>query len=315
MPDGSSQGPPVGVVILSAEDGLADTIVPRLKAAGADLEKIIALTECPDRTGEGTRPPVLPADLEALRKAIAQVDAKLVIIDPLMAFLSGDTNSHRDQDIRRVLHQVAALAEETGAAVTVVRHLNKSNGGPALYRGGGSIGIIGAARSGLLVAVDPDDENRRVLASTKSNLGPRPESLSFHPEAGEDDVVHIVWEGSCTHDANALLAVLVPGEERQAVDEARGFLLAELAEGPVGAKQVKKAAADAGISEASLRRAKTALKVKSEKEGMEGPWSWSLPKATGDGRRCSPSKGEHLQSSSENVEHLRDEDPVMEALL
>ncbi len=159
MPDGSGGGFPAGVVILSGEDGLADTIVPRLIAAGADLSRVVALASCPDSEGDGEHPPVLPDDLPTIRAAIARVGAKLAIIDPLMAYLSDGTNSHKDQDIRRVLFRVAALAEETGAAVLVVRHLNKATGGVALYRGGGSIGIIGAARSGLLVAADPDDEN------------------------------------------------------------------------------------------------------------------------------------------------------------
>lgn len=315
MPDGTSQGPPVGVVILSAEDGLADTIVPRLQAAGADLDRIIALTECADRTGDGSHPPVLPDDLETVRRAIEQIDAKLVIIDPLMAYLSSATNSHRDQDIRRVLHRAAALAEETGAALIVVRHLTKSVGAPAIYRGGGSIGIIGAARSGLLVAVDPDDDNRRVLASTKSNLGPRPESLAFRLEADDDTASHVVWEGTSTHDANSLTALLVPGEEHQAVDDAKEFLLCELAEGPVGAKQVKRAASEAGISEASLRRAKASLKVRSQKASMEGGWSWSLPNMLGGDRTCSSSGIERLRSSSADLECLRLGEPTMEALL
>ena len=170
MPTGNGEREPVGVVILSGEDGLADTIVPRLLAAGADLDRILALTEVPILSGGGSRPPVLPDDLDLIRQAIGRVQASLVVIDPLMAFLTSDTNSHRDQDIRRVLFQVAALAEETGVAVVVVRHLNKSNTGPALYRGGGSIGIIGAARSGLLVAVDPDDEERRVLPLPRATL-------------------------------------------------------------------------------------------------------------------------------------------------
>jgi hypothetical protein len=315
MPDSSGGGSPVGVVILSGEDGLADTIVPRLQAAGADLERIIALTECTDRVGVEKHPPVLPADLDAIREAIGLVDAKLVIIDPLMAYLSDNTNSHRDQDIRRVLFQVAALAEETGAAVVVVRHLNKSSSGPALYRGGGSIGIIGAARSGLLVALDPDDDSRRVLASIKSNLGPRPKSLAFHLEACDDEAVHVIWDGSSNHDANALLAVLATADERHAVDEAQDFLLAELAEGPVGAKQMKAAAAGAGISEASLRRAKHALHIASAKQAMEGPWTWSLPKVPKQSARCSPSGSEQLHTPSGEVEHLRTDGEVMEALL
>ena len=316
MPDGSGYRAPVGVVILSGEDGLADTIVPRLTSAGADLTRIVALTECPDGEGEETHPPVLPGDLGVIRQAIARVEAKLLIIDPLMAYLGADTNSHRDQDIRRVLFRVAALAEETGVAVVVVRHLNKSGGGPALYRGGGSIGIIGAARSGLLVAIDPDDEDRRVFASTKSNLGPRPESLSFHLEAGEGEAAHVVWDGTSAHDANALLAAPATGEERTASDEAQEFLLAVLAEGPVASTQIVAEARGAGLSERTLRRAKGALGIESRKRDMRSPWVWELPKVATGSPRWPTSEDGHLRTSSGEGGHLRCEDqPLMEALL
>jgi RecA-family ATPase len=127
----------------------------------------------PDR-----RPPTL-LDIDALRKAILEVGAKLVTIDPLMAFLPSEIDSYRDQDVRRGLAPLKDLAEETGAAIVLVRHLNKNQGGSAIYRGGGSIGIVGAARVGLLVAKDPDDAQRRVLAVTKNNLPKEMPSLAF----------------------------------------------------------------------------------------------------------------------------------------
>jgi len=166
-----------GVVIASAEDGLADTIRPRLDAAGADLSRVLALATVPD--GDTERLISVPEDIGVIRRGIEQVQARLVVIDPLMAFLSGDVNSHRDQDVRRALAPLAKLAEETGAALVVVRHLNKSSDGNALYRGGGSIGIVGQARSALLVARHPEDDRRRVLASLKSNLAEPAPSLAF----------------------------------------------------------------------------------------------------------------------------------------
>ena len=277
MPDGSGGGQAAGVVILSAEDGLADTIVPRLTAAGADRSRVLALASCPDADGPGEHPPVLPADIPYIRAAIDRVGARLVIIDPLMAYLSGDTNSHKDQDIRRVLFQVATMAEDTGAALLVVRHLNKSGGGQAIYRGGGSIGIIGAARSGLLVACDPDDENKRVLASTKSNLSRPPDSLTFHLETDPEETARVVWDGSSTHSANTLLAVPSTDEERHAIDDAKDLLLTVLRDGPVVCTQVSTEAKSAAISERTLRRAKEALGVVSRKDGMARGWVWSLP--------------------------------------
>lgn len=300
MPDSSGGGEPAGVVILSAEDGLGDTIRPRLEAAGADLAKINSLPTCPD--DNGGHPPVLPDDLEWIEKAIERVDAKLVIIDPLMAYLSSKTNAHRDQDVRRALARMADLAEETGAAILVIRHLNKMSGGSALYRGGGSIGIIGAARSGLLVGRDPGQEENgegRVLASTKCNLAAKPESLSFHLEAAEVNGIptsRIVWDGASSHDANTLLAQ-VDDSERGALEEAAEVLKSILEAGQVPADEVKKQYRQAGISDATARRAKDALKVKSIHPVIPGPWYWELP-------RCSQNPQDAQDSHNENLEHL-----------
>ena len=180
MPDGEpgEDREPAGVVILSAEDDLRDTIRPRLDAAGADVDRVLALEVVPDVEG-GERLPTLPIDAHYILTAVRLMGACLVVVDPLSAYLGVTINSHRDQDCRRALWPLAKLAEETGAAVVVVRHLNKGNASNPLYRGGGSIGIIGAARLGLLVARDPDNGDRRVLASTKCNLAKLPASLGF----------------------------------------------------------------------------------------------------------------------------------------
>ena len=187
-------------------------------------------------------------------------------------------NTHRDQDCRRALHPLAAMAEETGAAVLVVRHLNKMAGGNPLYRGGGSIGIIGAARSGLLVAKDPDNPERRILASTKCNLAKLPPSWAFDLTP-TDGALRIGWMGESTHTAESLLASRPDDEERDAVQDAMEFLRDMLAGGPVDADQVKKEAHRNSIPERTLARAKAALGVKSRKERFtgKGAWQWYLP--------------------------------------
>jgi hypothetical protein len=152
FPDGAHYEP-AGVVLLTAEDGLADTIRPRLDAAGADTSRILALATVPDENGHD-RLLSIPEDIPLIEKGIRRVGARLVVVDPLMAFLSGDTNSHRDQDVRRALAPLAGLAERTGASVLVIRHLNKAAANNPLYRGGGSIGIIGAARMAFVVGED-----------------------------------------------------------------------------------------------------------------------------------------------------------------
>jgi RecA-family ATPase len=144
------------VLLLSAEDGAADTLRPRLEAAGADLTRVHLLDHV--ATGDGPRPPELPTDLPAIREVIKRERIALVVVDPLMAFLAETVNTRIDHAVRRALHPLKELAEHTGAGVLVVRHLNKSGEGSALYRGGGSIGIIGAARSGMMVGTDPAAE-------------------------------------------------------------------------------------------------------------------------------------------------------------
>src|ERR687893_845624 len=273
LPDGGRCGP-AGVVLLSAEDGLEDTIRPRLDAAGADTERIVALSMIGVGTG-AERLVSLTQDLDAVEAAIGRVGAALVVIDPLMAFLTGKTDSHKDQDIRRALAPLAALAERTGAAVLLVRHLNKSAGGNALYRGGGSIGIIGAARAGLVVAPDPEDPERRILAANKHNLSRAAPSLAFRVETAPNGAACVAWEGTSRLNAGDLLKEPPDPEQRSAMEEAKGFLHQELASGPVAAEQARKAARAAGVSERTLKRAKKELGVRSKKEG-DGTWSWVL---------------------------------------
>jgi hypothetical protein len=273
-----------GVVLLNAEDGLADTVLPRLLAAGGDAERVWALTALPD--GKAERPPVLPGDLQYLALCVRRMEAALVIIDPLMAYLGGDVNAHRDQDVRRALHPLAQLAQKTGAAVLVVRHLNK--GGPAgnpLYRGGGSIGIIGAARSGLLVAKDPDNPDRRILASTKCNLAKLPPSLAFDLSPAANGALRVGWIGVSPHTAESLLAAPRDDEERGAVLEALEVLRTILSAGRVLAQDVKAQARKAGVAETTLKRAKAILGVRSQHEGFgrDGKWYWLLPSAADAG--------------------------------
>ena len=263
---------PSGVVLLSAEDDLADTIRPRLDAAGADVTRVLALRTVPN--GEDDLPPSIPDDLDYIHAAIRRVDAKLLIVDPLMAFLNGTVDAHKDQQVRRALHRLSNLAEDTGVAIIVVRHLNKASGGNPLYRGGGSIGIVGAARSGLLVARDPDDEHRRVIASTKCNLAAEPPSIAFHLEQ-HDDASRIVWDGVSDHGAAALLATPIDADERTARDDARVFLMSVLGNGPMPAREVERLATEAGVSKRTLHRAKSEAKVRSIK-GYSG-WTWELP--------------------------------------
>ena len=266
-----------GVVLMNAEDGLADTIRPRIEAAGADPLRVLALATEPDKNGVD-RFLSIPEDIPIVERGIERVGAVLVVVDPLMAFLSSRVNANNDQEVRRALAPLAAMAERTGAAVVVVRHMNKTAGTNTLYRGGGSIGIIGAARSGLVVAPHPEDDSRRVLAPLKHNLSEPAPSLVFSIATAENGAARVEWKGETVLGADQLLRMPVDDEEKSALDEAMEFLVDELGMHPVTAKKVQKDARDAGISERTLNRAKRRLGVRSERES-DGSWTWVMPRS------------------------------------
>ena len=291
LPDGHRPEGPICVLLLSAEDGVEDTIVPRLKVAGADLNKVTIVDHVGDE--DGPRPVELPTDAALVERWLASylyaddddaapVFPGLVVVDPLMAFLGGQVNAHRDQDVRRALYPLKLLAERTGVAVLVIRHLNKAGGSNPLYRGGGSIGIIGAARAGLLVAPDPDDDQRRILAVSKSNLAAKPPSLAYRL-VGDDlyGAARITWQGASDHTADDLLDRPVdrPAPKR---DQAEDFLRQALAVDARPVAWLQKAAKGKGISWDTVKRAKEALEVIVDRRGEEGrrgggAWWWRLP--------------------------------------
>jgi hypothetical protein len=268
LPGGGSPGlAPMNVLMCSAEDA-ADTLLPRAEALGADRSRIHVITE---------RLPVLPDDIEAIGHRIADLRAGVLILDPFLAFLAADINSHRDQDVRRVLSPLAALADRSGVAILLLRHLNKASGQSAINRGGGSIGIIGASRSALLAGRDPRESGVCVLASVKCNLSRAPRSLRYRLEAdGDHGAARIAWLDESDHSADDLVSDAAG--ERSAREEAREFLCIELAGGSVPGSEIFSRARAAGIAEITLRRAKGDLGVRSVKEGgAGGRWVWRMP--------------------------------------
>ena len=164
MPECDKSIPPAGVVLLQAEDSLGTTVLPNLRAAGADMDRIRLF----DKSLFVGQPLVLPDDLPLIETAVADIHAKLVVIDPLTAFLGGNANS--DMSVRKTLGPVAAFAERYDLAVVVVRHFRKTGTRNPLHRASGSIGVIAAARAGLFVGPDPDsdDNYRHVLRKAKA---------------------------------------------------------------------------------------------------------------------------------------------------
>jgi hypothetical protein len=301
MPDGSPGPAAAGTVILSAEDDLSRVTIPRLQAAGADLGRI-ATVGLVDRGLR--RPPVIRADdLKKIEEAIIEVGAKLLIVDPLVAYLPGDVNANHDQGVRRALSELRDLAERTGIAIVVIRHLKKSPTSNALYRGGGSIGIIGAARAAMVAGRDPDDPTgmRRILAWTKMNVGPLPGSYAYRIDASPGQThPRVVWDGPSDCSADELLAVDSEARSSARLEEAKQFLRDKIAGTEVPAREVKRDAKRAGISNATLRRAQVRLQINRRKTGRPGEtqvWLWSLPDAGRPAGERLHGDDEHLQVS------------------
>ena len=274
---------PGGVVLLSAEDGVSNTIRPRLDAAGACVSRIVALEaiQTVDNIGrESARTFDLSRDLLALESAIRSVeDCRLVVIDPVTAYLGG-VDSHKNADVRGLLAPLSALAAEHRIAVIAVTHLNKSGGGPAIYRAMGSLAFPAAARAAWTVSKDKDDSGRRLFVPLKNNLAPDAGGLAYRIEPnGAGGYPIVAWEPDPVNVSadDALGGDREEGGRRTERDDAADWLRDLLAHGPCPALDVERDARDAGYSIATVRRAKAAIGVMSRKPAFDGPWVWTLP--------------------------------------
>jgi hypothetical protein len=278
MPDEPADGPvrpPAGVLLLNAEDDPECTIRPRLDAAGADVRRVHILTGIRVGDEEDERPPVLPCDLTFIEAFIRDREVALVIVDPLMAFLDAQIDAHKDSDVRRCMHRMALVGQKTGAAMQVIRHLNKLIGGPALYRGGGSIGISGACRSALMVGKDPADPQHFVLASVKSNLSATPASLIYtHEPVG--DVTRIAWVGETLLGPDDILGHAGPKAGRsvaqQCADAIRDLLVGSAMESAEFERQL----GERGFGVRAVRDGRRLAAVRTYKVGFGADAKWMV---------------------------------------
>lgn len=262
------------VLLLSgSEDGLADTIRPRLDAVGADCARIFAIDEpfTFDQSG-----------LIRLTGLIAELQPSLVVIDPLFDYVAARTDINRDNESRAATRPLREVAERCGCAVVAVRHIGKSKGnGEARAAGLGGIGFRAAGRSGLLVGCDPQDRRRRALVLTKSNLADitQAKAVGFTIEGGE-----FFWLGESTLTAESMLARLEDQDARSAQTSAASVLRDLLHDGARPAKEVQAEMRSAGFTDDVIRRARERLGIKPRKEGGEfggtgARWMWQLPAA------------------------------------
>jgi putative DNA primase/helicase len=292
-PCDEGRAPPGSVVFLCAEDGAADTIVPRLMAAGADLDRCYILSAVRTDDGKGRRSFNLQTDLEMLAQKATEIgDARLVVIDPVSSYLGPKIDSHVNAAVRGVLEPLGEFADRLRVAILSITHPPKATGTAAINRFIGSVAFVAAARAAFMVTRDADDKDRRLFLPVKNNLAPLGDGLAFRLEqriVGDDPgksivASSVVWESEPVQKTadEALQAVEdnAGGAEKGARDEAEKFLRDRLRGGPVSAKDIRQEANANCIAPRTLARAKKALSVTTSKGAFEGEgsgWNWSLP--------------------------------------
>jgi len=284
-PDGTAC-PEGSVLLISAEDDPADTIRPRLRAHGADLTRVHLLSTVrrTDADGRPYETMFTLADLEALESAMAaRPDCRLVVIDPIGSFLGGDTDAHRDNDVRSILVPVTMLAERHAVAVLVGAHRRKSFGPSADDLALGSRAFTAVARAVWHLTRDPENKARRLLLTGKSNIAPEQTGLAFTIDAEPGGLPSIRWESGAV-DMTADDAIRRENGDADdrgatAVEQAVAWLRETLAEGALPSADVLARARAQGIRQRTLERAKEQLGVRSRRTGGQGNalWHYELP--------------------------------------
>ena len=250
---------PVNVIYQTAEDGLGDTIKPRLLAAGADCSRVMVI----DDNDQALT--MMDARLE---EAIIQTKARLVVLDPIQGFLGADVDMHRANEIRPLMKRVAVLAEKYHCAIILIGHMNKNSNGKSSYRGLGSIDFQAAARSVLIVGRIKDEPEIRVVCHVKSSLAPEGKSIAFRLDKDKG----FEWIGEYDISADDLLS----GDNRgQKIHAAKEFLKEILVSGSMAQTKVAEEAESRGIKKKTLWNAKKELEIDSVKIGNQ--WFWMLP--------------------------------------
>ena len=252
---------PVNVIYQTAEDGLADTVKPRLELAGADCERIIVIDES-DKS--------LSMVDERLEQAIMRTGARLLILDPIQAYLGGGMDMNRANEARDMTKKLGALAEKTKCAIILIGHMNKASGNKAAYRGMGSIDFFAVARSVLLVGRVEGESNTRAVVQIKNNL-----AAFGHPKAFALSEDGFKWLGDYEITVDEVLGGITPKANKM---EQAKQMLRELAEtqSAVLSNEIFDRANELGISKRTLENAKKELGVQTRK--INNAWYWELDK-------------------------------------
>jgi len=314
-PVDKSECPCGHVVMVSAEDDPADTIRPRLDAAGADVARVHCLTMARDIMQDGTmkdRCFNLAKDIEGLGNLLRQNrKIRLITIDPISAYLGG-TDSHNNADIRALLTPLAAMASKYKVAVVVVTHLNKSTQANALYRASGSLAFVAAARAVYSVVKDPDDPDRRLFLPIKNNLGDDRTGFAYQIETADNDAPVIEWEPELVEITLEEMADAVTERKQRPIEQVKVWLESLLSAGEVLQERIKEQAKGRDYSWITVKRAKKELGVISKKHRFDGKWTWMLPDTGQDLRymaKVTNNEGDQLPPASKVIP-LEESDPL-----
>ena len=237
---------PFNVIYQTAEDGLGDTVKPRLIEAGADLDRVLVIDDSEVQ---------LTLSDERIEKAIIENNARLVIIDPIQAYLGADVDMNRANEVRPIFMRLGQVAQRTGCAILLIGHLNKAAGMQSLQRGLGSIDIAAAVRSVLFIGKLKHDPTMRILTHEKSSLAPPGVSLAF--SLGDEGGFR--WVGEYDITADEMLSGIEPQRETK-TQQAKDLICALLAGGKqVLSEDIDKAALERGIPGRTVRDAKREL--------------------------------------------------------
>ena len=237
---------PFNVIYQTAEDGLGDTVKPRLIEAGADLDRVLVIDDSDVQ---------LTLSDERIEKAIVENNARLVIIDPIQAYLGADVDMNRANEVRPIFMRLGQVAQRTGCAILLIGHLNKAAGMQSLQRGLGSIDIAAAVRSVMFIGKLKHDPTMRILTHEKSSLAPPGASLAF--SLGDEGGFR--WVGEYDITADEMLSGIEPQRETK-TQQAKDLICALLAGGKqVLSEDIDKAALDKGIPSRTVRDAKREL--------------------------------------------------------
>ena len=237
---------PFNVIYQTAEDGLGDTVKPRLIEAGADLDRVLVIDDSDVQ---------LTLSDERIEKAIIENNARLVIIDPIQAYLGADVDMNRANEVRPIFMRLGQVAQRTGCAILLIGHLNKAAGMQSLQRGLGSIDIAAAVRSVMFIGKLKHDPTMRILTHEKSSLAPPGASLAF--SLGDEGGFR--WVGEYDITADEMLSGIEPQRETK-TQQAKDLICALLAGGKqVLSEDIDKAALERGIPGRTVRDAKREL--------------------------------------------------------